>query len=93
MLESINSFQNHKTSNPNPYQNAFKINPKYFQNSIETRSKNEALHVARGGVFSATDGLFSAMGDVFEAFGRGAASGCQKGERAGCFGNPRDEPF
>ena len=69
------------------------MNPKSFQHSIEMRSKNEPLHVARGSVFSATDDLFSATGDVFEAFGRGEASGCQKGERAGCFWSPRDEPF
>ena len=46
-----------------------------------------------GGDFSATDYLFSATGDVFEAFGRGAAPGCQKGERAGCFWISRGEPF
>ena len=69
------------------------MNPKSFQHSIKIRSKNEPLHVARGPVFSATDDLFSATGDVFEAFGRGAASGCQKGERAGCFWSPCDEPF
>ena len=73
--------------------NASQKNPKSFQHSSKIRSKNEPLHVARGSVFSATDDLFSATGDVFEAFGRGAASGCQKGERAGCFWSPRDVPF
>ena len=69
------------------------MHPKSFQHSIEIRLKNEPLHVARRPVFGATDDLFSATGDVFEAFGPGEASGCQKGERAGCFWSPRDVPF
>ena len=55
---------------------------KSFQHGKNISKINEPLHVARGPVFSATDDLFSATGDVFEAFGRGEASGCQKGERA-----------
>ena len=69
------------------------MNPKSFQHSIEIRSKNEPLHVARGPVFSATDDVFGATEPVFEASGRGAAPECQKGERAGCFWISRGEPF
>ena len=50
-------------------QNESKILSTFNQNPL----KNEPLHVARGGVFNATDDIFSALGDVFEAFGRGAA--------------------
>ena len=66
---------------------------KSLQHLIKIRLKHEPLHVARGPVFSATDDVFSVTSYVFEASGRGAASECQKGERAGCFWIPRGEPF
>ena len=61
----------------------FQIHTEYIPNESQILStfnrnplKNEALHVARGPVFSATDDIFSVTGHVFEASGLGAAPEC-----------------
>ena len=85
----MNSFQDHKISFPNPYQ----MHPTCIQNPFNIQSKPVkkmrrcTLH---GGAFLVQRTTFLVQR---AAFGRGAASGCQKGERAGCFWSPRDEPF